>query len=106
MNLELEGKKAMVTGGSRGLGWAIAMRLAAEGGGLAICARGEEALVEVAEAVPGMGRPVYHEPLDVTEAESVDSFVEQAARQLGGFDTGPLRAAQGGLSGSMGGVSW
>ncbi|MGB5163104.1 MAG: SDR family oxidoreductase [Thermoanaerobaculia bacterium] len=86
MNLELEGKIAMVTGGSRGLGRAIAMRLAAEGCGLAICARGEEALVEVAEAVRGMGRPVYHEPLDVTEAESVDSFVEQAARQLGGLD--------------------
>jgi len=86
MNLELEGKIAMVTGGSRGLGRAIAMRLAAEGCGLAICARGEEALVEVAEAVRGMGRPVYHEPLDVTEAESVDSFVERAARQLGGLD--------------------
>jgi 3-oxoacyl-[acyl-carrier protein] reductase len=86
MNLELEGKIAMVTGGSRGLGRAIAMRLAAEGCGLAICARGEEALVEVAEAVRGMGRPVYHQPLDVTEAESVDSFVEQAARQLGGLD--------------------
>jgi len=86
MNLELEGKVALVTGGSRGLGRAIVIRLAEEGCGLAICARGEEALVEVAEEVRGMGRPVYCQTLDVTEAESVDAFVETAARQLGGLD--------------------
>lgn len=67
MNLELEGKVAMVTGGGRGLGKAIVLRLAEEGCGLAICARGEEALDEVAEKVRKMGRQVYRQSLDVTD---------------------------------------
>jgi 3-oxoacyl-[acyl-carrier protein] reductase len=86
MNLELEGKVALVTGGSRGLGRAIALKLAEEGCGLAICARGEEALLEVAEEIRGMGRPVYYRSLDVTEAQSIDAFVEQTAQELGGLD--------------------
>ncbi len=86
MNLELEGKVALVTGSSRGLGRAIALRLAAEGCALALCARGENALVEVAGEVREMGRPVYCQPLDVTAAENIGAFVDQAAKELGGVD--------------------
>jgi len=86
MNLELEGKVALVTGSSRGLGRAIALRLAAEGCALALCARGENALVEVAGEVREMGRPVYFQPLDVTAAENIGAFVDQAAKELGGVD--------------------
>ena len=86
MNLELEGKVALVTGSSRGLGRAMALRLAEEGCALALCARGEKALVEVAGEVREMGRPVYFQPLDVTAAEDVDAFVEQVANELGGLD--------------------
>ena len=86
MNLELEGKVAMVTGGSRGLGRAIALKLAKEGCDLAICARGERDLVEVAAEVREMGRSVHFQPLDVTEDQRVDAFVEQAAQKLGRLD--------------------
>jgi 3-oxoacyl-[acyl-carrier protein] reductase len=86
MNLDLEGKTALVTGGSKGLGRAIAVSLAREGCGVAICARGETALVEVAEEIRELGRPVYAQPFDVTEAAGIDAFVEQAAQRLGGLD--------------------
>ena len=86
MDLELEGKVALVTGGSRGLGRAIALKLAQEGCGLAICARGEAALAEVAEQVRGLGRPIFSRVLDVTEAQGVDGFVEEAVGELGSID--------------------
>ena len=76
----------MVTGGSRGLGKAIVLRLAEEGCSLAICARGEEALDEVAEKVRGIGRQVCPQSLDVTVRGGVEVFVERAAQQLRGLD--------------------
>jgi len=44
MDLQLKGKNAIVTGGSKGIGRSIALNLAQEGANLAICARGEDAL--------------------------------------------------------------
>ena len=57
MDLGLRGKSAVVTGASRGIGRAIALRLAEEGAGVAICARGESALREAEAELLGSGGP-------------------------------------------------
>ena len=65
MNLGLEGKAAIVTGASRGIGRSIAMGLADEGCNLTICARGEEALEETAQAIRDKGAKVEAVSADV-----------------------------------------
>ncbi|KWX02116.1 3-oxoacyl-ACP reductase [Carbonactinospora thermoautotrophica] len=86
MELGLAGRNAVVTGGSQGLGLAIARRLAREGCGLAICARGEQRLQEAREELERAGVNVYAEPVDVTAPEGLERFVDKAAAALGGLD--------------------
>jgi NAD(P)-dependent dehydrogenase (short-subunit alcohol dehydrogenase family) len=85
MNLELEGKKALVTGGSRGIGKAIARELAASGCDVAIFARSPETLELTArELARETGRQVVGIPTDVTSTEAVERSVKEAAQALGG----------------------
>ncbi len=87
MDLGLKGRRALVTGGSKGIGRAIALELAREGADLAICARGTRALEETAAALrEETGVDVYSGAADVTEDIDVRAFVEQAAAALGGLD--------------------
>ena len=86
MNLELKGKSAVVTGASRGIGQAIAMRLAEEGAGVAICARSEPALRTTEEALRRFAVPVHADVCDVGDAESLDRFLDSAHAHLGGVD--------------------
>jgi NAD(P)-dependent dehydrogenase (short-subunit alcohol dehydrogenase family) len=87
MDLQLAGRKAIITGGSRGIGKAIARLLAHEGCDVAIGARTEgplrEAATEIAEET---GRKVVPLSLDTMNPASVKSFVKQAADSLGGID--------------------
>jgi 3-oxoacyl-[acyl-carrier protein] reductase len=87
MDLELEGKVAVITGGSRGLGYGIASALAREGCEIAICARGEDDLREAAEAIEREhGREVLALPLDVTEPDAGERLIAAAEERFGGVD--------------------
>lgn len=86
MDLGLVGCKAVVTGGSKGLGFSIAQELLAEGVDVAICARTEGELMAARDELQREGRVVYAEPVDVTDARAAEEFITRAAHTLGGLD--------------------
>lgn len=86
MDLGLKGKRAIVTGGSRGIGKAIVQTLLDEGASVATCARGEESLQLAVDQWRANGATVYGGAVDVTDADSFSSWFETAVNQLGGLD--------------------
>ena len=87
MDLGLIGKRAIVTGGSGGIGKAIARQLAQEGVDVVIAARGQRALeVTAAELAAQTGRRIVPLTVDTASAASVDAMVSQAIEALGGID--------------------
>ena len=80
---KLEGKVILVTGGSRGIGLAIARRLGNEGARLVLAARKEEALRKAGEEVPGGALVVK---ADVTQAGQVRRLFKVVERRMGGLD--------------------
>lgn len=86
MDLGLRGKSAVVTGASRGIGRAIALRLADEGARVAICARGELALRDAEAELRARSVPVFAAVCDVADAEALDGFLEAARAALGRVD--------------------
>jgi NAD(P)-dependent dehydrogenase (short-subunit alcohol dehydrogenase family) len=87
MDLELSGKRAIVTGGSRGIGKVIARVLAAEGVDVAISARNEGPLKETAqELARESGRRIVPIVADTGKEQDVNRLVETAIRELGGVD--------------------
>ncbi len=103
MDLGLQGKKAVITGGSKGIGRAIANLMVAEGADVAICARnGEEVAAAVAE-LSKAGTKVIGSSVDVADKEALQGFVTDAAEQLGGIDIlVPNVSAGGGVMGEKG----
>ena len=86
MDLQLQGKIAIVTGGSHGMGKAIARQLAREGCDVAIGARTEGPLREAAtEMAQETGRKIVPLIVDTLNAESIKGFVRRAADALGGL---------------------
>jgi 3-oxoacyl-[acyl-carrier protein] reductase len=91
MDLGLAGRRAIVTGGSKGIGKAIAGELMAEGAAVTICSRHtgelEVAAADLVKTVPGeAGGRVLAMPCDVTVPGQVAAFVDDAADAMGGLD--------------------
>jgi 3-oxoacyl-[acyl-carrier protein] reductase len=99
MDLQLTGRKALVTGASRGIGRAIAVELAREGCDLALCARGVEPLEALAKELRDTGRTVYVQAVDVSDEQAVTGFVQTAAEQLSGLDVLVSNVSAGALKG-------
>ena len=103
MDLNLVGKKAIVSGGSRGIGKAIALQLAREGCDVAIGARSEGPLqATVSEIAGATGRKVVGHKVNTLDLESIKAFVKQSADALGGADIVINAAARvGGAAGDI-----
>jgi 3-oxoacyl-[acyl-carrier protein] reductase len=86
MDLGLNGKVAVITGGSRGIGRSIAAALAKEGARVAICARDGKALSAAAEALRRDGAEVIAETADVSRDGEIERVTRRAAETWGGVD--------------------
>lgn len=84
-DFDLEGKVAVVTGGSRGLGRAMARALARAGADVTIAARARGPLEEAAADLRETGRRILPLQVDVTDSRQCDEMVEQTVRELGGI---------------------
>ena len=86
MSRDLSGQVAIVTGGGRGIGRAIALRLARAGSAVGIVARSADELDEAAQAVSESGARVEAQTADVTNRAQVESAFREIARKLGPAD--------------------
>jgi 3-oxoacyl-[acyl-carrier protein] reductase len=86
MNIDLSGKRAVVAGGSRGIGRAIALAMAEAGAAVSICARGAEALTAARDDIAAFGVKAHAGVCDLAEAEAVARYIDDAGAALGGID--------------------
>ncbi len=96
-DLDFEGRTAWITGASSGIGRAVALELARRGCRVALSARSEEALEQVAEACEGTRAAMF--PLDVTDRSGHEAVVEAVAETFGGIDVAFFNAGVFGVLG-------
>ncbi|MDE2689022.1 MAG: SDR family NAD(P)-dependent oxidoreductase [Acidobacteriota bacterium] len=92
----MNGQVALITGGSKGIGRAIALAFAENGADVAITARGLEALDATASELRELGNRVLAIPADVGNTEAVEALYERVVAELGGIDVLVNNAARGG----------
>lgn len=93
MDLGLAGKAVAITGGSRGIGRAIAARMIEEGAKVSICARRQEG---VDEALAGLGDDAIGTSIDVGDADAFMAWIDSSAKEMGGLDIFVNNASGGG----------
>jgi 3-oxoacyl-[acyl-carrier protein] reductase len=86
MDLGLQGLKAVITGGTKGIGRAIVDTLAAEGCQVAFCARNATEVAQTEAALRARGATAIGRVVDVADANGLAAFVDEAAAALGGLD--------------------
>ena len=86
MELGLQGKVAVITGGTQGIGKASALRLATEGASVVICARGQPLLDAVGEEIRQAGGKVHAIAADVGKAQDCQRIIDEAVRAFGRLD--------------------
>jgi 3-oxoacyl-[acyl-carrier protein] reductase len=86
MDLSLKGRNAVVLGGTRGIGRAIAGTLAGEGAGVAVCARNADQVASTVAELKAMGVKATGAPVDITDAAALKSWISDAAKELGSID--------------------
>lgn len=86
MNLQLKNKNVIVTGGSRGIGRAVALAFADEGANVAICARGADALARTKDEILAKGVAAFAASCNVGSADALAKFLDDANAALGGVD--------------------
>ena len=86
MDLELAGKSVLITGGTDGLGLALAQHLAAEGASVAVCGRDQERLRAAEASVQDAGGDVLAVRADVSSADDIEAFVDASVGRWGRID--------------------
>ncbi|MBN1381140.1 MAG: SDR family oxidoreductase [Deltaproteobacteria bacterium] len=86
MDLRLKGKKAIVTGGTRGIGRAIVETLADEGCAVAFCARNAEQIAQAVDALKSKGVSAYGGVVDIADGNALKAWIVKTGETLGGLD--------------------
>lgn len=86
MDLKLKDKVILITGGSKGIGLALGKYLAQEGAKISVCARNKEEVAAAVEEIKALGVDAFGAAVDVTNPESVQSWIDNSASTLGGID--------------------